>query len=104
MEYSVVILNINEGLKTYAGRDACIRLIAYFFLFLYGLLVQIEYFGEYLFDQDSFMANMLSDTIQSCLTISKHFSTTRLILRFLDDIPALLKFFNYLDAIKNQVC
>ena len=104
MENSIVILNINEGLKTYAGRDACIRFVAYFFLFLCGFLEQIEILNEYLFEgENTFISNILPELIQSCLIISKHFSTTRLILRFFDDIPALLKFFNYWDSTKNKV-
>ena len=103
MENSAVILNINDGLKTYAGRDACIRMVAYFFLFLYGILKQIEILSEYLFYEGWFESNFLTELKQSCLTISKHFSTTRLILRFFDDIPTLLKFFNFLDSTKNKV-
>ena len=103
MENSIIILNINEGLKTYSGRDACIRLVAYFFLLLFGILKQLEYYEEYILDEDSFFKTLLSDSIKSCLTISKNFSTARLILRFFDDIPAILKFFNYLELNKNQV-
>ena len=104
MKNALLLENINDGLKTYSGRDACIRFVAYFFLFLYGLLKQVEEFKKILFYKNSFFTrNVLSPLTHSCLTISKHFSTTRLILRFFDDIPAILKFMSYLNLKQNKV-
>ena len=52
MENNALLLeNINEGLKTYSGRDACIRLVAYFFLFLYGILLLVEEYKTIFFNK-----------------------------------------------------
>lgn len=86
---------LSSGLATYSGRDACIRVTAYFTLYLYGLLVDLEKksYGnntpliEYLLKVLSF--EQLVHLAQSFRLISKYFGTTRLIMRFFDDIPAV---------------
>ena len=67
-----------SGVATYNGRDACIRVTAYFTLFLYGLLKDID-----------------TARAQSCRILSKQFATARLIARFFDNIPAIFKFYRH---------
>ena len=94
--------NVISGLKTYSGRDACIRVIAYFGLFLYGVIdiAVKELSKEKKQDDDNgvsiyfylFTLVSIENLIQigkSSRVIGKQFSTTRLITRFFDDVPAV---------------
>lgn len=90
--------NISNGLKTYSGRDACIRLVSYFSLFLYGAFNLIEknekhlaannIVFQFLFKHVMPIQSLPSLT-KSFHTIAKQFSNTRLVMRFFDDIPAI---------------
>jgi hypothetical protein len=88
--------NVVNGVKTYSGRDSLIRVVAYFALFLYGVIDlavknlssnEPTPFYFYIFTLISFES--LANIGQSCRVIAKQFSTTRLITRFFDDIPAI---------------
>jgi hypothetical protein len=98
--------NTIKGLNTYSGRDACIRVACYVCLFLHGILdltlkrvftaetsILIAFLIEYL---DTSAISHWSDSFR---TLSKHFATTRLILRLFDDLPAI---FNLLKCLKSQ--
>lgn len=99
------LVKITKGLATYSGRDACIRVTAYFFLFLYGLLIDVHkknYGNNSWFVENLlvvFSLEQLFHMAESCRLISKQFATTRLIMRFFDDLPALNNFYqHYLKA------
>lgn len=97
--------NVINGLKTYSGRDACIRVIAYFGMFMYGVLdLAVKHFKSNAADENDrdddstpfyfYLFTFISienlvHLAASCRVISKQFSTTRLITRFFDDIPAV---------------
>lgn len=98
--------NVVAGIKTYSGRDACIRVVAYFALFLYGVIdLAVKHFSADDYDQDEtpfyfyaftfFSVESLVKASQSCRLIAKQFSVTRLITRFFDDIPALQSLYNF---------
>jgi hypothetical protein len=113
-----LVANIVAGLGTYAGRDACIRVVSYFALFLYGLikLAQVGYIKANDSDgdddddndnheHDSFLLQIMFQFLSieaivaleySLLLISKQFALTRLINRFFDDIPAVYNLFKHL--------
>lgn len=103
------IERILTGLASYNGRDACIRVTSYFFLFLYGLLADLEQKNS----------NKKSWLIQNLLVIfsfeklvqmsvsfrvlAKQFATTRIIIRFFDDLPAIYQFYkHYVKVFKSH--
>jgi hypothetical protein len=99
---------VSRGVNTYAGRDACIRVTCYFFLFVYGLLRDIDsntpphvdkhgqfraLLVEYLL---YFVAiESLPGLAHASMVLSKQFATARLIARFFDNIPAALNFYKH---------
>ena len=98
--------NVVAGIKTYSGRDACIRVIAYFALFLYGVIdLAVKHLSSDDYDEDEtpfyfyvftlVSVESLVKAGQSCRLIAKQFSVTRLITRFFDDIPALQSLYNF---------
>lgn len=101
--------NVVEGLKTYSGRDACIRVIAYLGLFLYGVIdLAVKHLSSkehkdeetpyyfYLFTLVSI--EQLIEIGKSCRVIQKQFATTRLVTRFFDDIPAIFSLFDFMNT------
>lgn len=109
----MTLAKITKGLGTYSGRDACIRVVAYFSLFLYGYTTKIlnsdeeeknkSYFLKFLLYFYTFES--LPHLAKSCQLISKAFGTTRLIMRFFDDIPAINNLISYLKRESQQkVC
>ena len=101
------IENVAKGLATYSGRDSVIRVTAYMTLFVYGitqlLVERVErressplHFLLYLVSIDS-----LKHVSVSCRIVSKHFATTRLIMRFFDDTPALYNLYKYINSLRS---
>lgn len=107
------IESITKGLATYSGRDSCVRITAYFTLFVFGatklMLDELDYSND---DEKSKRDHLFSYIYLSYLSafltvdglkhlnyssrlISKHFATTRLILRFFDDIPAIFNLYKH---------
>ena len=98
--------NVVAGIKTYSGRDACIRVVAYFALFLYGVIdLAVKHFKSDDYDEDDipiyfilftfFPVESLARWGASCRVIAKQFSVTRLVTRFFDDIPAMQSLSNF---------
>jgi hypothetical protein len=71
------------GLNTYHGRDACIKFLAYFSLFIYGTILK---------DFDNKNAYKMADPF---LSLSKQFSNCRIVLRFLEDLPAFYNIYKF---------
>lgn len=99
---------ISNGLATYSGRDSGIRVTAYFTLFLYGLLKDVEKSLDNHSTLIEFLLRFLSfETLvhlsQSMRVISKYFGTTRLIMRFFDDIPAINNFYKHYNQLDTKV-
>lgn len=104
----VKIENVTKGLATYSGRDSVIRVTAYMTLFLFGitqlLVERFEKRGEstplnlllYLISIDS-----LRHVSISCRIVSKHFATTRLIMRFFDDTPAIYNLYKCISTLRS---
>ena len=126
------IETVVANLKTYSGRDSCIRVVAYFSLFLHGVfnLIDTEHqktlsnADTSMADQASIVNNPIASSILlnffvnkilfyivsiesahslsiSFKILAKQFGTTRLILRFFDDIPAIYNFYMYIKKTKS---
>lgn len=74
---------LSRNLKSYSGRDACIRLVAYFSKFIYGLL------------------QLFSLEVYEIKVLSSQFSNCRCIMRFFDDIPAIYSLLCFYNKNKN---
>jgi hypothetical protein len=114
-----LIENVVANLKTYSGRDSCIRVVAYFSLFLHGVFNLIDENKKTSNNNDPIASSILLNlfvnkfllyivSIESAHSLSisfkilsKQFATTRLILRFFDDIPAIYNFYVYINKIKS---
>jgi hypothetical protein len=78
-----LLRHLSRNLKTYSGRDACIRLVAYFSKFIYGLF------------------QLLDMEVYEFKVLSSQFSNCRCIMRFFDDIPAIYSFICFFRKNKN---
>lgn len=105
------IEKILAGLATYNGRDACIRVTSYFFLFLYGLLSDLE--QNSLYKKSWLIQNLLVifsleklvKMSASFRVLAKQFATTRIIIRFFDDLPAIYQFYkHFVKAFRSGTC
>lgn len=103
------IESILNGLASYNGRDSCIRVTSYFFLFLHGLLADLD---EKNSKNNSWLVQnlLLFYSIEKLIQMSgsfrvlaKQFATTRIIVRFFDDLPAIHQLYkHYIKAFKTQ--
>ena len=107
-------------LKTYGGRDAFLRLIAYSSLILHGLFDlahhaqkdgQVSALSSYfdILPWDLFGLLFATISAEELLRISisfkkvaSQFSNARTILRFLDDVPAIYDLFHYMKSLAGQ--
>lgn len=78
---------IVRGLNTYRGRDASVRIICFINLFLHGILNYSQ------------QTSNLSDAF---LNASKQFANCRVIMRFFDDLTAILNFIEFYYSKKSE--
>ncbi len=81
----MTLLYLHEYFRIHARRDAVIRFVSFFSLFLYGLLNLLENYGEnaktvYLF----FPTINLHSLMHVMLVISRQFDLVRLVTRIFD--------------------
>jgi hypothetical protein len=113
--------NVVRGLSTYAGRDAMIRVTCYFFLFLFGILKDIDHTADLdnlrqrsgdgfrIFIVENMLYFVALESLphlaHASLAISRHFATARLIARFFDNIPAIFNLYTHMtrrNGVKKQ--